>query len=85
VLLCLALPRVGAPVVALLAVGIAAAIEISQIPLDRVSDPRDLVANAAGAAIGVLVGSLLRRWVPRVAAARVTTRRDATRSDAATP
>jgi VanZ like family len=70
VLLCLALPRVGAPVVALGAVGIAAAIEVGQIPLERVSDPRDLVANAAGAAIGVVAGMLLRRRLPGPASVR---------------
>jgi glycopeptide antibiotics resistance protein len=66
-LLCLAFSRVAAPVVTVGAVGIAAAIEIVQIPLDRVSDPRDLVANSVGALLGVLVGSVARRF--RVAAA----------------
>ena len=80
VLLCLALPRLAAPAVALVAVAIAAAIEIGQIPLERVSDPRDLVANAAGAAIGVLAGSLLRRLLPRPVAARSSNR--AKRADA---
>jgi uncharacterized membrane protein YfcA len=70
VLLCLALPRVAAPALALTAVAIAAAIEIGQLPLDRVSDPRDLVANSAGAAVGVLAGSLLRRRLRRGASAR---------------
>ena len=80
-LLCLALPRLAAPLVALAAVAIAAAIEIGQIPLERVSDPRDLVANAAGAAIGVLAGTLLRRWIPGLVAARVTS--DSGRGDVA--
>lgn len=35
------------------------AIELAQIPSNRVSDPRDLVANGAGAVLGVLVGSLV--------------------------
>ena len=69
-LLCLALVRPPAPLVALTAVGIAAAIEILQIPMERVSDPRDLVANGAGAAVGVLIGSLLRRRMKTPARAR---------------
>jgi glycopeptide antibiotics resistance protein len=39
-----------------------AAIEIVQIPMGgRMSDPRDLVANATGGAIGATLGLLLRR------------------------
>ena len=37
------------------------AIEIIQIPLPRISDPRDLVANAIGVVIGVLVGAAMAR------------------------
>lgn len=38
------------------------AIEVLQIPMpDRISDPRDLVANAAGAAFGVAVVASARR------------------------
>ena len=37
------------------------AIEIIQIPLPRISDPRDLLANAIGVVIGVFVGVALSR------------------------
>jgi hypothetical protein len=36
-------------------------IELAQIPLDRISHPRDLVANALGALLGVAVVSVVRR------------------------
>ncbi|QEO15006.1 hypothetical protein FLP10_11715 [Agromyces intestinalis] len=50
------------------AAALSVAIEIAQIPIDdRISDPRDLAANSAGAAIGVaiaatgwLVGAIVR-------------------------
>jgi glycopeptide antibiotics resistance protein len=58
-LLRLALPRAGWPAVLGIAVAITVAIELAQIPLDRVSDPRDLVANSVGAVIGVIVGSAI--------------------------
>ncbi len=32
------------------------AIEVAQIPTDRISDPRDLVANTLGTGIGILIG-----------------------------
>ncbi|WP_169078189.1 VanZ family protein [Microcella alkalica] len=35
------------------------AIEIAQIPLARISDPRDLVANALGALLGIALGAAL--------------------------
>lgn len=35
------------------------AIEIAQIPLARISDPRDLVANAVGALLGIALGAAL--------------------------
>ncbi len=38
------------------------AIELVQIPLaDRISHPRDLVANAAGALLGLAIAAVLRR------------------------
>ncbi len=43
-------------------VALTLAIELAQIPLaDRISHPRDLVANATGAALGVLIVVLVRR------------------------
>lgn len=51
-------PRASAWPALIGAAAITLGIEIAQIPLDRVSDPRDLVANGAGAIIGVLVGSI---------------------------
>ncbi|SDD28776.1 VanZ family protein [Auraticoccus monumenti] len=63
VLLRLAVPRL--PAVAAVAVGIllTSSIEVLQIPLDRVSDPRDLVANTIGAVIGTAL-TLGRRPAP---------------------
>jgi glycopeptide antibiotics resistance protein len=46
---------------AVLGLGLTLAIEIIQIPLARISDPRDLAANAMGALIGVAIG-LAVRW-----------------------
>lgn len=43
----------------LLAIALTVGIEFLQVPLERVSDPRDLVANTAGAVTGVLVGQLM--------------------------
>ena len=40
---------------ALLGVALTLTIEIAQIPSPRISDPRDLVANSIGAAIGIVV------------------------------
>ncbi|BDI23397.1 VanZ family protein [Herbiconiux sp. L3-i23] len=51
------------------AASITVAIEALQIPLDRVSDPRDLVANTVGAVIGIAIGA-------GVVAARRTLRAD---------
>jgi len=36
-------------------------IELAQIPLDRISHPRDLVANGLGAVAGVAVAAVIRR------------------------
>lgn len=52
----------------LIALGVAAlltcAIEIAQIPIsDRISDPRDLLANSAGAVIGLALAGMV--WVLR--------------------
>lgn len=52
----------------LLALGAAAlltcAIEVAQIPIDdRISDPRDLLANTAGAVIGLALAGMV--WVVR--------------------
>lgn len=40
------------------------AIELAQIPLDRISHPRDLIANALGGLIGIAAVALLRRKRP---------------------
>ncbi|MGR0320723.1 VanZ family protein [Agromyces sp. ZXT2-3] len=51
----------GAPpiVPAAMAAGFALLIEIAQIPMaDRISDPRDLVANSLGAVIGILIARI---------------------------
>lgn len=45
----------------LIPVALTLAIELAQIPLDRISHPRDLVANALGAVLGVAVVALVRR------------------------
>jgi glycopeptide antibiotics resistance protein len=52
-----ALPAPPGGVIVIFAVLITVAIELAQIPLDRVSDPRDLVANSIGAVVGVLAVS----------------------------
>lgn len=36
-------------------------IELAQIPLDRISHPRDLVANGLGAILGVALAAMIRR------------------------
>lgn len=54
-LLAFALRRVSFLVPVMMAAGFSLAIELAQIPMsDRISDPRDLVANTAGALIGVI-------------------------------
>ena len=60
-LLRMSFPRARVLVVLLGAVAIAGAIEVAQLPLDRVSDPRDLVANTLGAVLGIVGGSLAGR------------------------
>lgn len=69
-LLCLALPRLALPAVLALCVAFTAAIEILQLPLQRVSDPRDLVANTAGALLGVGIGAVARLRATRRARPR---------------
>ncbi|WP_438853869.1 VanZ family protein [Agromyces sp. M3QZ16-3] len=51
----------GAPAVvpAAMGAGFALLIEVAQIPMaDRISDPRDLVANSLGAVIGIIVARI---------------------------
>jgi glycopeptide antibiotics resistance protein len=55
VLLAFALRGVSFVVPVMMAAGFSLAIELAQIPMsDRISDPRDLVANTVGALIGVI-------------------------------
>lgn len=69
---------------AVMAAGFSLAIELVQIPMaDRISDPRDLAANAAGALIGVIVARTLDAIVrPPVAARAAAGREHATREPA---
>jgi hypothetical protein len=54
-LLAFALRGVSFVVPVMMAAGFSLAIELAQIPMsDRISDPRDLVANTVGALIGVI-------------------------------
>ncbi|RXZ48316.1 VanZ family protein [Agromyces binzhouensis] len=51
----------GAPAIvpAVMSAGFALLIEVAQIPMaDRISDPRDLVANTLGAVIGILIARI---------------------------
>lgn len=59
ILIRMAWPRAHGALVIVGAVAIAGAIEVLQLPIDRVSDPRDLVANTLGALAGIAVGTLL--------------------------
>lgn len=61
ILLRMAFPRARIPAVILGAVAITGGIEVLQLPLDRVSDPRDLVANSLGGLIGVVLATRVRR------------------------
>ncbi|GAA2035659.1 hypothetical protein GCM10009819_20210 [Agromyces tropicus] len=55
-LIAFALRGVPAMVSVIMAGGFALLIEVAQIPMaDRISDPRDLVANTAGAIIGITI------------------------------
>lgn len=60
-------------VAALIGVALTVGIEIAQIPLPRISDPRDLVANTLGVLLGisfaVLVRTVIRAISPAAAAA----------------
>ncbi|WP_168914832.1 VanZ family protein [Microcella flavibacter] len=49
-------------------------IEVAQIPLARISDPRDLVANTAGAVLGVGLAALVSTVVARSARRRSAVR-----------
>ncbi len=50
------------PLRALAPIALTAGIELAQIPLDdRISHPRDLIANAAGAALGLLIAAAVQR------------------------
>lgn len=67
VLLAFALRGVSFVVPVMMAAGFSLAIELAQIPMsDRISDPRDLVANTVGALIGV-VGARMIDAVVRLA------------------
>lgn len=44
-----------------LGVALTLAIELAQIPLPRISDPRDLVANTLGVLVGIGIASAVRR------------------------
>jgi len=48
------------PLAALAGVALTMSIEIVQIPLPRISDPRDLVANTLGILIGIGIAALVR-------------------------
>lgn len=50
------------PVGLLVPIALTLVIELAQIPLaDRISHPRDLVANASGAILGLLIAAAVRR------------------------
>ncbi|MVA74446.1 hypothetical protein GC722_00120 [Auraticoccus sp. F435] len=68
VLLRLGLRRLRAVSAVLVAVLVTVAIEVVQIPLDRVSDPRDLVANTLGALVGTALTARRRVRGPGEAA-----------------
>lgn len=82
-LLAFALRGVSFVVPVMMAAGFSLAIELAQIPMsDRISDPRDLVANTVGALIGVIgartidavVRLATRALRPRAAASVAPTR-----------
>jgi len=49
--------------VAVLGVALTVGIEVAQIPLPRISDPRDLVANSLGVLLGMSIAVLVRTVV----------------------
>jgi glycopeptide antibiotics resistance protein len=53
-------------------------IELAQIPLDRISHPRDLVANGLGALVGVALAAIIRHGAvsrkPRTSGSDVSSR-----------
>lgn len=68
------------------------AIELAQIPIaDRISDPRDLLANAGGAVIGMLLAGAgfavltVRRVARRAAARRAAARQSVAPADERVP
>jgi hypothetical protein len=64
VLLAFALRGVSFIVPVMIAAGFSLIIELAQIPMsDRISDPRDLVANTAGALIGVIAARTIDAMV----------------------
>ena len=69
-LLRLAFPRVTWVGAALLGGGITVAIEVLQVWTPRVSDPRDVLANSAGAILGAIGASVVAAVVGRRRAAR---------------
>ena len=62
-LLRLAVPRAGWVGALLLGTGLSVAIEVLQVWSPRVSDPRDIVANAVGALLGALLGAVVAAFV----------------------
>jgi glycopeptide antibiotics resistance protein len=84
----LLIPRRRWPLALLAGFAFTAVIELVQVPEpDRISDPRDLVMNSAGAVLGVLLvltARMVRRSVA-VAAMPVITPADDTRSSTAAP
>jgi hypothetical protein len=86
VLLAFALRGVSFMVPVMIAAGFSLAIELAQIPMsDRISDPRDLVANTVGALIGVIGARMIDAMV-RLAARALRPRpvASATRDTSAT-
>lgn len=55
----LAVPRVTWLAPAVFSAGLSVAIEVLQMATPRVSDPRDIVANTAGALLGVVLASVI--------------------------
>ncbi|WP_400996785.1 VanZ family protein [Agromyces sp. GXQ0307] len=78
----------GAPAVVpvLMSSGFALLIEIAQIPMaDRISDPRDLVANSLGAVIGIVIARISDAIAGIPAALRARRRAAIVRSIGRTP